>query len=316
MSRNDSGTYVCLAKNEAGEQRAELELTVRARLRARLTSSATVLERGKSIALDCSVSGYPINQLVFVHNQNVIKSVGAESMAAALEGSGQTRVDLASYRAQANRPHQAGQAGQVANYFVVDETRLEASEQLAADRQKTDEPADWLFEYLSSPDTAEAPASGAASSQQQPGNLSSLAAAKQQTQLSHVIVIVLEPQHAGAYQCFASNQYESVQSSAYIRVLEDPPKFKDTFRSGVYERGQDITLLCSAGANPLPEIRWSVDEQPMPETEIGHIRLGDYVTKVSLLTQLYWERTRTWSLCRHVRWFLAVVGWAQLELTS
>lgn len=275
VSRNDSGVYVCVAKNEAGEERAELELTVRARLRARLTSSATVLERGKSIALDCSVSGFPINQLVFVHNQNVIKSVGMESIAAAIEGVGQSGGELTNYRDQASRHRQVGQ---VANYFVVDETHLEASEQSSTGRQPDE------LDYIGSTELAESSLGAAKSDPSSPsGNLSSLVT-KQQTQLSHVIVIVLEPQHAGAYQCFANNQYESVQSSAYIRVLEDPPKFKDTFKSEVFERGQDISLLCSAGANPLPEIRWSVDEQQIPESD--RTKLGDFVTKVSLLTQL------------------------------
>lgn len=95
----------------------------------------------------------------------------------------------------------------------------------------------------------------------------------EQLKLSHVIVIVLEPQHAGAYQCFAYNQYESVQSSAYIRVLDDPPKFKDTFKSEIFEQRQDVSLQCSARANPLPEITWSIDEQPIPES--GRIRFGD-----------------------------------------
>lgn len=110
-----------------------------------------------------------------------------------------------------------------------------------------------------------------------------------QIKLSHVIVIVLEPQHAGSYQCFAYNQYESVQSSTYIRVLDDPPKFKDTFKSEVFEQNQDISLQCSARANPLPEITWSIDEQPIPESV--RTRFGDFVTKVttfafSLLLQL------------------------------
>lgn len=102
-----------------------------------------------------------------------------------------------------------------------------------------------------------------------------------QIKLSHVIVIVLEPQHAGSYQCFAYNQYETVQSSAYIKVLDDPPKFKDTFKSEVFEQHQDISLQCSAKANPLPEITWSIDEQPIPES--SRTRFGDFVTKVTIL---------------------------------
>ena len=201
-------------------------------LKVTLRASASVLELGKSLALDCTVSGAPIHQVLFRHNQNVIKSIGGP------EASGQ------------QRQHHYSNGPQAAGYFVVDSAASSAAE-----------------------------ASEARPPQLAPSRPEGEPAAEGEAKLSHVIVIVLEPQHAGAYQCFAHNQFESAHSSAYIRVLDDPPKFKETFRSQVFGQRQDVSLLCSARANPLPEITWSIDEQPIPES--SRTRFGDFVTKVS-----------------------------------
>lgn len=198
-------------------------------LRVKLTASAQVLELGKSLALDCSVSGFPIHQVVFRHNQNIIKSIGGSSLTSQQQHE-QLRAD----------------------YFVLDSAKTNRSQQLVGGQQ---EQATTTNEQLD-----EWPL-------------------KEQT-LSHLIVILLEPQHAGAYQCFALNQFESAHSSTYIRVLDDPPRFKETFESRVFEERQDVSLQCSARANPLPEITWSIDEQPIPES--SRLRFGDFVTRVSI----------------------------------
>lgn len=235
-----------------------------------------MLELGKSLALECTVKGHPIHQVVFRHNGRTIKSI-----------SGQTG---GLYGANANQHHlirkqwQAGSSS-AGSYFVVDSSTNGASSAGGQVLELNGSPPNRL---MSTNREVELGRSGAGSLKQQ-GNISGEANGAgddsatdedaDEIKLSHVIVIVLEPQHAGAYQCFAYNQYESVQSSAYIRVLDDPPKFKDTFKSSVLEQRQDISLLCSARANPLPEITWSVDDQPIPDT--GRSHFGDYVAKVS-----------------------------------
>lgn len=259
-------------------------------LKAKLFASSNVLELGKSLALECTVTGYPIHQVVFRHNQNVIKSisgtVGATMSQHHSAGSSPHPASSSSLRRlkQQHRPSQS----QDGSYFVVDETTSMTStkNEPLVDSSQTALTANQ--QLMDGSDIGEPFASGDANESQLPesdmegatGSVS-LDEAANEIKLSHVIVIVLEPQHAGAYQCFAYNQYESVQASAYIRVLDDPPKFKDTFKSEVFERRQDISLQCSARANPLPEITWSIDEQPIPEN--GRTRFGDFVTKVTIL---------------------------------
>lgn len=219
-----------------------------------------MLELGKSLALDCTVTGYPIHQVVFRHNQNIIKSI-----------SGALTSTRPPEQAATNRSHlfignqwQAGSKQTQDSYFVLD-GGLSGSDPLPVGGDSAQAAVESL----------ELPVEEHDRSRQQ----SAAAGADNQSKLSHVIVIVLEPQHAGSYQCFAYNQFESVQSSAYIKVLDDPPKFRDTFKGEVLEQRQDVSLHCSAKASPLPEITWSIDEAPIPES--SRIRFGDFVTKVS-----------------------------------
>lgn len=242
LNRSDSGTYVCVARNALGEERVELQLhVIGAALRTRLTASSQVLELGKSLALECNVAGYPVTQLVFRHNQNVIKTVSGVS--------------------------DAQPAGAKGNYYVLDDDD--------DDNDAAAEPVDDELELLASAQTSASTTAAVVSAKQADTQ-------KPQQRLRHAIVIVLEPQHAGAYQCFAYNQFgQSAQSLVYIRVLDDPPRFRDTFKSQVIEQRQDASLLCSARANPLPEITWQVDERPVPES--GRVRFGDFVTKDNLV---------------------------------
>lgn len=258
-----------------------------------------MLELGKSLALDCSVSGYPIHQIVFKHNQNVIKSISSIQSSSTSKSNYRATSNAMSLGSRSrllsgaarNYPSSSSASGseisgpEASGYFVVDEmnnkpigasvtgslaSKQASSSQFESDATSTSESAP---NSADEPDVAEL--IGLQHSRQRKQEVAG-------NNLSHIIVIVLEPQHTGAYQCFAYNQYESVQSSAYIRVLDDPPKFKDTFRSQVIDKHQDISLQCSARANPLPEITWTVDEQPIPES--SRIRFGDFVTKVSLLS--------------------------------
>lgn len=223
-------------------------------LEARLAASASVLELGKSLALECVVDGYPIHSVVFRHNRRVIKSIVA--------GAGDSVTHLTPGAAAAAGAHQAKQQQQRQpaaghhddSYFVLDDDGLDGSPT----------------------PVAAGPASASASDSAGRQDEQSDSAAGR---LSHVIVIVLEPEHAGAYQCQASNQFETAHSVAYIKVLDDPPKFRETFRAQVIDQQRDLSLQCAARANPLPEITWSVDGEQVPES--SRVRFGDFVTKVS-----------------------------------
>lgn len=278
----------------------------------KLSASANVLELGKSLALECSVTGFPIHQVVFRHNQNIIKSISGQAAGGSLESSlpatnrrlhhhqhhysNQHRSssgDRRKFGAGASSTKSGADAG---SYFVVDN----GAGELTADYGPQKYPAG-LFESSTLPSSEPDPAVTSIlddnsiidnvdyhnavdySYDDEPAaNAGELDFEKEdEIKLSHVIVVVLEPQHAGSYQCFAYNQYESVQSNAYIKVLDDPPKFKTKFKEELYEMKQDISLQCSAKANPLPEINWFLDGQPLSDS--SRVKIGDFVTKVSVL---------------------------------
>ncbi|CAG2114683.1 unnamed protein product, partial [Medioppia subpectinata] len=88
-------------------------------------------------------------------------------------------------------------------------------------------------------------------------------------------------EHRGMYQCFASNDYESVQAYAELQLGDDPPEFRDVFQSQTLEPGPSLSLKCIAGGTPLPQITWQLDDSPIPESL--RVRFGDYVTKDGLV---------------------------------
>ncbi|XP_076325900.1 cell adhesion molecule Dscam1-like [Tachypleus tridentatus] len=92
---------------------------------------------------------------------------------------------------------------------------------------------------------------------------------------------VLEIRHVqredkGYYQCFVYNDQDCAQGTAELRLGDITPTLKEVFRSVTVEPGSMVSLTCTASANPLPEVRWTLDEHPVPT----HLRfsVGDFVT--------------------------------------
>lgn len=216
-------------------------------LSVKLRASSSVIEIGKSLALDCLISGSPIAKVLFKHNQNVIKTINA------LATSNDRRVFTHKIKSQTNNNNN--------NYFVVDSSASDTNQNQNSLLQPTN-----LIQSQSQLSRDELD--------------SSRELFNDANFQRHIVVIDLEPQHAGFYQCVAINdRHESALATTFVRVLDEPPKFKDTFKEMSFELRQDISLLCSARANPLPQITWTVDDLPIPESV--RTRFGDFVTKVS-----------------------------------
>jgi len=60
------------------------------------------------------------------------------------------------------------------------------------------------------------------------------------------------------------------------------PIFIDKFVEQTLEPGREVSLKCIASGNPLPQVTWSLDGYPIPDTS-SRFRTGDYVTPVGLL---------------------------------
>lgn len=78
-------------------------------------------------------------------------------------------------------------------------------------------------------------------------------------------------------QCIVSNEFDSIQATGELSLVDDPPSFVSVFNIAEPLRpGKSLSLKCSAIGTPLPQIIWTLDGQTLQEH--GRIRVGDYVS--------------------------------------
>ncbi|XP_022240089.1 Down syndrome cell adhesion molecule-like protein Dscam2 isoform X2 [Limulus polyphemus] len=177
VTPEDSGKYVCLVKNNNGQDKTEINLTVRENLHVSVVPVVHTVDVGKSAVFQCNVSGQPVTFLTWKKDHEHLTHIN-------------------------RRVH------------FVSETVLE---------------------------------------------------------IRHV-----QRQDKGLYQCFVCNDKDCAQGTAELKLGDITPILKESFRSVTLEPGSILSLKCIASGNPLPEVRWTLDDYPIP----GHIRfsVGDFVT--------------------------------------
>ncbi|CAN8031306.1 unnamed protein product [Ixodes persulcatus] len=79
----------------------------------------------------------------------------------------------------------------------------------------------------------------------------------------------------GMYQCFVSNDADSAQGHALLKIEEVAPALGDVFTDQVHLPGQSVSLRCLATGSPLPQLSWLLDGLPLPESR--DIQQGDFV---------------------------------------
>ncbi|CAG2162952.1 unnamed protein product, partial [Oppiella nova] len=183
VSPSDSGIYQCIVNNTIAEEKVETELTVRIPLSIQLLPERQSVDVGKAALFNCSVSGHPINTIIWERNHRRLKSG--------------FNADI--------------------RFIAKDLIHIDA----------------------------------------------------------------VNKEHRGMYQCFASNDFESVQAYAELQLGDDPPEFREVFPQQTLDPGPSLSLKCIAGGTPLPQITWQLDDSPIPESL--RVRFGDYVTKDGLV---------------------------------
>ncbi|XP_072143985.1 cell adhesion molecule Dscam1-like [Dermacentor andersoni] len=91
----DSGRYLCVANNSAGEDRAHTDLLVSVPLSARVDPSVQVVDVGRSANLSCRVTGHPVHGVLWTHNGRTITPSypsRSASSSSAMRGSGEATV--------------------------------------------------------------------------------------------------------------------------------------------------------------------------------------------------------------------------------
>ena len=68
---HDSGKYTCLVNNTKGMDKREVEVTVRTKIWTTLSPTQQVIRTGQSVLLNCSISGFPVNEIIWLKNGHV-----------------------------------------------------------------------------------------------------------------------------------------------------------------------------------------------------------------------------------------------------
>ncbi|KAH9406242.1 hypothetical protein TYRP_013848, partial [Tyrophagus putrescentiae] len=90
------------------------------------------------------------------------------------------------------------------------------------------------------------------------------------------IARVVHGDSGSIFQCHVRNDFESAQAAVQLKLLS-------VFAEQTLQPGQPLTLKCIASGNPIPQVVWHIyDSLPIPD-HISRYRIGDYVTRDSLL---------------------------------
>ncbi|XP_076348215.1 cell adhesion molecule Dscam1-like [Tachypleus tridentatus] len=71
---------------------------------------------------------------------------------------------------------------------------------------------------------------------------------------------------SGMYQCFIFNNDESGQGTSELTIRDVAPILASSFPETTVHPGTSVSLMCTATANPIPNIAWFVDKQPLHDT--------------------------------------------------
>uniref|UniRef100_A0A1B0GF88 Down syndrome cell adhesion molecule-like protein Dscam2 n=1 Tax=Glossina morsitans morsitans TaxID=37546 RepID=A0A1B0GF88_GLOMM len=80
-----------------------------------------------------------------------------------------------------------------------------------------------------------------------------------------LIIKKVQKDDPGMYQCFVSNEWEQIQSTAELQLGEQ-----------TLQPGPTVSLKCVATGNPLPQFTWTLDGFPIPDN--SRFLVGQYVT--------------------------------------
>ncbi|KAF7492736.1 Down syndrome cell adhesion molecule -like protein [Sarcoptes scabiei] len=96
-----------------------------------------------------------------------------------------------------------------------------------------------------------------------------------ESNLLHIAAV--RRQDIGAYQCVIQSENDEAQATMELKLGDVAPLMLENFKEKqIVEPGNTVSLRCVVIGTPLPQIRWLLDGQPIPN--LSRFRSGDHVT--------------------------------------
>lgn len=160
----DSGKYLCLVNNSAGEESFQISLTVTAPLSVHLQPQVQTVDVDKNAEFQCITSGFSVDKIIWMHN---------------------------------GKP-------------LINDNRVEIH---------NDPP--------------------------------------------RLVLKKIQKEDHGMYQCFVSNEFEQVQSTAELQLGDATPELLYWFSEQTLQPGPTVSLKCVATGHPPPQFVWKLDGFPV-----------------------------------------------------
>ncbi|GMT31155.1 hypothetical protein PFISCL1PPCAC_22452 [Pristionchus fissidentatus] len=256
---SDSGRYVCIAQNEAGEARKTFDLSVLEPPRfLDLSNVKPSIIVGRPLVLDCSVTGTPKPTVIWTKD-GVPFSLPTDDSATFLNERQQLHIseatleDAGRYSCIAeNKP------GRAEKDLVVAVLKAPKMAQTASQLEVKEGDTKTLVCELEDAD-------GASEIQWTKNGIPITTSPKLQLSLDRTQLHLLhaEPSDSAAYACTAKNDAGADTATMDLAVLVAPKLLSPDYRTMDVVADQTAELTCDASGVPPPTVEWFFDGKPV-----------------------------------------------------
>ncbi|XP_075732227.1 cell adhesion molecule Dscam1-like isoform X2 [Rhipicephalus microplus] len=258
--RQDAGTFVCVANNTAGEDRALFEVIVTMPLKVTVSPSSVLTREGRTVVFNCSVRGFPVSAVTWLRNQQPVMPGGRVRVL------DQTELHVSAVQRSDRGMYQCVAYGH------------ESSAQGAAQLALEENPPDFLEAFqdqLLKPGLAvslKCSVTGNPLPQISWFRYGRLLADRAGLRIgdfvdasgvvtSFVNVSAVATEHGGVYTCRAENELASAEHTARLSVYGPP--FVHRMDNATHVSGADVRVQCASSGYPISQVVWKKDNEKL-----------------------------------------------------
>ncbi|XP_067138807.1 cell adhesion molecule Dscam1-like isoform X1 [Centruroides vittatus] len=256
----DSGIYICTARNDMGETKFELQLTVRVPLRAAIWPRHQKVSSGTSVSFNCTTTGHPITNMEWMKNQRPVVSNRRITISGnVIHINSVQRENIGIYQCYIYNEEESAQAS---TYLSI---ASESPRIILKFEEDTYNPGDhislrcsaagnplpqitWFTYGIPVQDTGRLRVGDYVS--------------RDGIVISYVNISATEIADGGIYECKATNDYGTDSHSATV-YIRGPPYIKP-MRNRTVIAGQTLILHCPISGHPIKSVRWERGIKQLP----------------------------------------------------